>query len=150
MTLTRSRRLLIATLVVVGLVGGLWWWSRPNLDPRFVGRWDVHPSLREILVIDSDGSAQALWRDDLSLIERLSWCLNGDRQFVLASLHTPGDGLRDVLARIHSKFSGARYVAAATVWNVRELSADRISLELSDHREQRLFLQRESPAAPSH
>lgn len=34
----RSRWLMIATALVV-LIGGLWWWSQPNLDPRFAGRW---------------------------------------------------------------------------------------------------------------
>ena len=36
----RHRRLTIAALALVVLGGGLWWLTRPKIDPRFVGTWD--------------------------------------------------------------------------------------------------------------
>jgi hypothetical protein len=42
--LPKRRRLLLATAVVVALIGGLWWLSRPQIDPRLAGSWKVtHP-----------------------------------------------------------------------------------------------------------
>jgi hypothetical protein len=39
----RSRWLRIAAVVVV-LIGGLWWLTRPKIDPRFVGTWEFYVS----------------------------------------------------------------------------------------------------------
>ncbi|QDT54905.1 hypothetical protein Pan44_29440 [Caulifigura coniformis] len=37
--MTRRRRLTIAVLVLLILGGGLWWSTRPRIDPRLVGTW---------------------------------------------------------------------------------------------------------------
>ena len=42
--LNRRRRLTIAALVLLALGGGLWWSTRPKIDPRLVGTWKLDGS----------------------------------------------------------------------------------------------------------
>jgi len=37
----RRHQVLIAVAVLAVFIGGLWWVSRPQVDPRFVGTWSI-------------------------------------------------------------------------------------------------------------
>jgi hypothetical protein len=81
--LTRyRRRILIATLVVVGLIGGVWWIARPKVDPRFVGTWDSSDGVR--WVFRSDGTGECWYGGDIPPSSRVlginsfRWTLEGD------------------------------------------------------------------------
>jgi hypothetical protein len=93
MALTRTRRrILIATLVVVGLIASLFKWLEPQRDSRFVGAWVVNtsgPKVKTYWRFDADGSGQN-WYEKYSeglmeLVEaptRWSWASNGTSIFV--------------------------------------------------------------------
>jgi hypothetical protein len=58
MTTRTRRRILIATIVVVGIVVGGWYLSRPSLDPRFVGTWRVG-DWRYVTTLEGNGNVIA-------------------------------------------------------------------------------------------
>jgi len=49
------KRLLIATLIVIGLAGGASWLSRPKVDLRYVGRYKAHDNDRLKRQLNADG-----------------------------------------------------------------------------------------------
>lgn len=139
MTRTR-RRVLIATIAALAMIGVVWWLSRPQIDPRLVGRWaimdEVGP-IGEVFVLSGDGRGiiDVLNEDWTAVIETpdsFSWRVK-DQQFVL--LPRSGNPLADLYERLRFQFTGKS--RAVLCWDLRysvasESRIDRVDLTTPD------------------
>jgi hypothetical protein len=123
MILTRSRRrLLIVTLVVVGSIAGLWWMTRPKVDPRFVGRWRIecHGVDGLTFQFDSDGS--------IGGAKTLRWHVTGD---YLVTEKLPDDPVKRLVAwlalkkaMVADKFDSLDHASVHKIISVSETKAE--------------------------
>jgi hypothetical protein len=116
----RSRWLKIAAVAVV-LVGGLWWLTRPKLDPRFVGTWRSFPGT---YVFYGDGSAVFRHRFSETPQEKaLLWRIDSQGHLVLADRMTPIETFTSLFERPRGNANTAR------VWRIRDAASNQIMLE---------------------
>jgi hypothetical protein len=87
----RRRRLTIAALVLLILGGGLWWSTRPQIDPRLVGTWFRHPRSTGplIRIFNADGHFKT---DDSSTTGRDGgfWRVEGSSVFITPPYYSDG------------------------------------------------------------
>jgi hypothetical protein len=100
MPLTRTRRrLLVATLVVVGMFSGGYWLLTQNVDPRFVGRWTVTTSKSSGidwgLGIFGNGDAHVTISRQRRPMTYFAWKTEGN--FLLFTSHDSGKNVVDRL-----------------------------------------------------
>jgi len=164
MRLRRSTLLKMAAVVLAVplLVGGFLWYSRPNLDARFVGEWeyylvkDVAPddAYNEpdpvILKLSADGSANSrdYERFGYTLVD---WCVDdfedGDGHLMLLSRYggkrTFGWQLESSYSRLTNEFHNIK----VDRWLIDQVGERRIALRRVGDLNAHLMLKRVSPVA---
>jgi hypothetical protein len=96
MTLTSKSRkqILIAMMVVIGLVGGVWWLTRSTPHTRFIGHWawtsDRNPTSETTIRFDSDGRAELRLQ---GLVSKMQWWAEDDELIISPELNGPLSGL---------------------------------------------------------
>jgi hypothetical protein len=154
-----SRRFKFAAVVLVVLIGGAWWLSRPAIDPRLVGTWQWYAAKgdlrnttpQHIAVITFNGDGTGVRTSDPSDAAP-------HRRFpILWSVDSAGrlffDNWSDAVTRFHDKSMSiyARIVGRFDPqdfyrWEIRELKPDRVVLESVSTPQAYIVLKRASPA----
>jgi hypothetical protein len=149
----RRRRVLIVFSVLVLLLGGLWWLSRPNLDPRFVGRWQCiwvpaeSDEWREAFDIRPDGTAQ--FEGKLGPRGKLvDWHVTSDGQFAIENHLTGLDKLQTEWSRFVDRITGRMGPSGRNYYSIREASRDQIKLEYEPNPGAYIVLKRDFSADP--
>jgi hypothetical protein len=150
----RSRRFAITAIIVVVLLGGLWWLTRPRIDPRFVGRWqwfDLSPfpyivanDSDIVFVLSADGTAR-----HEGMPASFNWYVASNGRLVIAHRFTGLDRIKDECNRFVERITGSvPVVRLLDEYNIREVTADRIELEYGAMLGSYCCLKRVSPADP--
>jgi hypothetical protein len=158
----RSRWLKIAAFAgVLLIVGGGWWFSRPNLDPRFVGDWeyyavkDVAPddAYTEpdpvVLKLSADGSADSRVYKRLGFT-LVDWWVDRNGHLVLVANYYDQ---RPFLWQLKSRFSRvANEFQNAQVerWIIDKVANGRIAMRRFGDTNAHLMLKRVSLADSGH
>jgi hypothetical protein len=156
----RSRWLKIAAVVAVVVLSGggsAWWFSRPNLDPRFVGDWeyyavkDVAPddAYTEpdpvVLKLRADGSANSREFERLGSTF-IDWWVDENGHFILLASY---DDQRTFLWPLKSRFSRATnefHNAHVDRWLIDKVAEGRITMRRFGDTNAHLMLKRVSLA----
>jgi hypothetical protein len=158
----RRRRILIVIGVLVLMIGGLGWLSRPTIDPRFVGRWDwsgttqgkptesIALQYMALITFRDDGSGlyehapPAAPRAERFAIE---WSVDfrGRLHFEIAR---PKQSLGDLLKTSVDGMLGKPYWSYENRWIVREMSDETFVLQNTEKPTLWSVLKRASPADP--
>lgn len=148
----RSRRFAIASFLLAVLIGGWWWRSRPNLDPRFFGEWHWERTYGDLpcplpidgtLTLNRDGSG--VWRTiPTNELYAINWHVDRDGHWVWNRVvqRSAQDYLELMLSSLRGTVSGP------PKWAIDEASESRIVLRPSNIPDERLILKRLSPADP--
>jgi hypothetical protein len=133
MALTRKRRrILFATLVVV--LGGLWWLTRPNLDPRFVGRWRwadarstpsgfIVDDRMAVFVINSDGTANYE-----EAPHQFDWSVSWDGRLIFVRRMAGLPKIREAWHRFVARMTGGMPSLFNELW-IKGIYEDHVVLE---------------------
>jgi hypothetical protein len=135
MPLTRTRRrLLIATLLAVGLFVA-WWVCRPRLDPRFVGSWAIGKRTYGRFAFwsvtrtyNADGTLQTLSTGHPGA-EQWRWRVEGN---VLVEYDATSD-LPAPLQELYRLLTGQYQLRGTSRYEILSVSGDEIRLRLIDH-----------------
>jgi hypothetical protein len=157
-------RLLIAAAIVVALIGGLWWLTRPRIDPRFVGTWEIYESSysnsddfrgekpEQSVIFTDDGLTrpQTEFLDEADSDEaEMLWRVDSSRGIlVLSEKLTPIDQFILTLKRLHLKITGGSVLEWDSVMTIQNVTNDRIVLTSEDKPGKFYILKRVSPADP--
>lgn len=162
MRLRRSTWLKIAaTVLTVALgVGSFFWYSRPNLDPRFVGDWEYYAVknivLDEtytepdpvVLKLSADGSASSRDFDRLGFT-LVDWCVDHDGHFTLLARYggkrTFGWQLESSYSRLTNQFHNVQIDR----WMIDQVGDRRIAMRRFGDPNAQLMLKRVSLAGPA-
>ncbi|QDT54800.1 hypothetical protein Pan44_28380 [Caulifigura coniformis] len=129
------RRLTIAALVLLVLGGGLWWSTRPRIDPRLVGTWNGRtagePHLVSRYQFGGDGrltTVVPVGSTD-AFVFRFGWCVRSG-QLVLEH-HPDSPWYAKVVSRvtdIGNQLLGRQMSSQPLVYDVLNFSPDRVRL----------------------
>lgn len=130
------RRRAVWLVLIVALVGGSGWWrSRPQIDPRLVGKWCITtPTITTPMILwelGEDGSGAAYQYLDASRPSYrtpLSWSVE-DGVLTVAETLTP----MRYLGRMHELLAGVgRKSTDMAVWKVVSVSDDEFQCDFID------------------
>jgi hypothetical protein len=81
MAVSRKRRRLLIAAATLAIIGATWWWlSRPQIDPRLVGTWEMSsggPGWSVFWRLKSDGTAET-WAEAVDSRQKLHWWAKGN------------------------------------------------------------------------
>jgi hypothetical protein len=126
------RRLKILTLAVIALVGGVWWLTRPQVDPRFVGKWVDTSDPGVTMDFRGNGLAYLETRRPppyKNALIRAAWTFDGAA--VRVGQNTQPSALKGLFWIAWNRLTGQSGLSHEVVYRVDRIEADEMSLTQS-------------------